>query len=210
MANFTNELGPRPLIYLITDGSATVAGFAGSSRRILKLVECAVRNGISLIQIREKRLPARFLFQLTSDAATITRNSNSKLLVNDRADIALAAGADGVHLTSRSVSPETLRAVFPSDFLIGVSTHSREEIANAKKSGADFAVFGPVFATPGKGTPTGLREFPEILAEVRPFPVLGLGGIDQTNFGDVLGVADGFAAIRFLNSEENIARLNAK
>lgn len=190
----------KPLIYLITRGEATDEDFAAASRDILATVKLAVDEGVSLIQIREKNISAKSLFDLASAASAITRESQTRLLVNDRADIAHAAGADGVHLTSTSLPANVIRVSFPKTFLIGVSTHTLDETIEASTSGADLAVFGPVFSTPGKGVPTGLAVLAEVCGHVAPFPVLAIGGIDETNCESTIAAgASGVAAIRSLN-----------
>jgi len=198
----------EPLIYLITDGETTPENFREKSVEMLKLIEKAVEANISLIQIREKRLFAKQVFELTAKAAQITKNSKTKLLVNDRADIALAADADGVHLTANSLSAEIIRANFPRDFIIGVSAHSLAEVEKAKQQGANFATFSPIFATASKakyGAPQGISALREVVETVKEFPVIALGGIDENNFGEVLkSGAKGIAAIRFLNDAEKL------
>jgi thiamine-phosphate pyrophosphorylase len=195
------------LIYLITKGDATVENFPEKSAEILRLIEIAVRAEISFVQIREKQLPARLVFELTEKAAKITRRSRTKLLVNDRADIAFLAGADGVHLTSLSLSAATIRRNFPKDFIVGVSAHTLAEAEAAKRHGADFATFSPIFSTPDKGEPKGLDTLREVCEKLKPFPVIALGGIDETNCREVLQIADGFAAIRFLNDAESLKNI---
>ena len=197
----------KPIIYLISDGSITAQNFPQKSIQLLQIVEIAVENKIPLIQIREKSLPAKFIFELTAQAVQFTKNSNTKILVNDRADIALAAKADGVHLTSNSVSAKIIRQSFPTDFIIGVSAHSLENVLKAKDNGADFATFSPIFASPNKGNPVGLETLKNICQKVNSFPIIALGGIDETNYDAVLQIADGFAAIRFLNNAENLRKL---
>lgn len=192
------------MIYLITDGKASSRNFSEKRIQILDLVKAAVEAEISLVQIREKRLSARKVFELASEAAEFAKNSNTKILVNDRADIALAAKADGVQLTENSLSAAIIRAAFPKDFMIGVSTHSIEKTEEAKRDGADFALFGPIFETPGKGGPKGLEELRAVCEKVKPFRVVAIGGIDETNYREVLQIADGFAAIRFLNDAGNL------
>lgn len=192
----------KPIIYLITEGNLTAENFGEETKKVLAIIKSAVENNISLIQIREKKLTAKLSFELTSEAAKITKNSNTKLLVNDRADIALAAKADGVHLTENSVSAEIIRRNFPKNFIIGVSTHSIESAEKAKIQGADFAAFSPIFDSPGKGAPVGLEKLSEVCRRLKPFPVIALGGIDETNYKSVLETgASGFAAIRFLHSQ---------
>ena len=197
----------KPLIYLITKGDTTAANYAEKKKETLKIIEIAAGFEIPLIQIREKMLSAKLLFELTAEAARITKNSKTALLVNDRADIALAADADGVHLAAKSLSAEIIRRNFPKNFIIGVSAHSLEKVQEAKRRKADFAVFSPIYYTPDKGVPLGLETLRDVCEIVKPFPVLALGGIDETNYKSVLEAADGFAAIRFLNEAENLGKL---
>lgn len=192
----------KPLIYLITEGNLTAENFDENKKRILETIKNSVENKISLVQIREKNLPAKFVFELTSQAVKITNLTDTKLLVNDRADIALAAKADGVQLTENSVSAKVIRQNFPKNFIIGVSTHSIEKAEQAKTEGADFVTFSPIFASPGKATPTGLEKLREVCEILKPFPVIALGGLDETNYESVLETgASGFAAIRFFHSQ---------
>jgi len=184
---------PRPIIYPITSGKANPLD-------ILQLLQAAVEADVPLFQIREKSLPARELYELASRAAEITRGSKTRLLVNDRADIARAAGADGVHLTSQSLPADVVRNVFGSEFLIGVSTHSLEEARAARDGGADFVVFGPVFEKQGFSSPQGLDKLREVTSELGDFPVLAIGGISLENAAACLDAgASGIAAIRLLN-----------
>ena len=201
----------EPVIYLITKGDATPQNFGLTSREILDTVRLAVGENVSLIQIREKRLPARLLFELTVEAVKITHESPTRLLVNDRADIALAAKANGVHLAADSLAVDVIRTNFPTDFIVGVSTHSLESAASALKGGADFAVFGPVFETPGKGEPQGLGRLSEVCEKLLPFPVIAIGGINESNCESVPDAgASGVAAIRALNNAESMRAIVRK
>lgn len=204
-----------PLVYLISDNALTDTNFVEHSKIFLKLVSSAVNAKIALIQIREKQLSAKNLFSLTDRAAQITKNTETVLLVNDRADIALGAGADGAHLTTNSLSAKIIRRNFPQDFIIGVSAHTLSEVKSAAQNKANFATFSPIFSTPSKepyNLPAqGLEKLKEVCAAVRNFPVIALGGINQTNFWAVLNHgAAGFAAIRFLNNPENLATIAEK
>lgn len=197
------SLASAPLIYLITKGEATASDFHEKRAEIIETIRIAVEAEVSIIQIREKNLPASLLCELTVEAAAVTRGSATRLLVNDRADIALAAKADGVHLSAHSLPVNVIRRCFPHAFLIGVSTHTLDAAVNASANGADFVVFGPVFETPGKGEPQGIGKLSEVCEKLNPFPVLALGGIDETNVLSVLKAgASGFAAIRWLNERD--------
>jgi thiamine-phosphate pyrophosphorylase len=116
----------KPISYLITSGQTTSTTTSNSKefQNILQLMEAAVEAGIDLIQVREKALTTKVLYELVTRGAELTRNSATKLLVNDRADVASSAGADGVHLTTRSLPTSVVRQAFGNDLLIGVSTHS--------------------------------------------------------------------------------------
>lgn len=198
----------KPLIYLITDGSRTSQNFAEKSAELIALIKVAAESKIPLIQIREKNLDARLIYKLTANAVEITKNSETKILVNDRADIAFAANAGGVHLTSNSLSAKIIRQSFPPDFMIGVSAHSLSDIETAKQQGADFATFSPIFFSPNKGAPKGLEELRKVCEKTKNFPVIALGGIDETNYKTILEAgAAGFAAIRFLNISANLRNL---
>lgn len=170
---------------------------------ILLLVEAAAAAEISLVQIREKSLSARVLYELTTRAVELTRGSATRLLVNDRFDIARAAGADGVQLTTRSLPASVVRNVCGEDFLIGVSTHSVETALQARAEGADFVVFGPVFETESKrafGPPQGLEKLGEVTSALEGFPVVAIGGINLENVLDCFSAgASGMAAIRLFN-----------
>jgi len=191
----------RKIIYLITKGDAKADNFHEKQQEILEIIKKAVEAEISLVQIREKNLSTKFLFELAEKAAQITKNSETKLLINDRADVAFATKADGVHLTERSLSAEIVRANFPPDFIIGVSVHTIEKALEVKAQGADFVTFSPIFHSPNKGEPVGLETLREVCEALKGFPVIALGGIDETNYKQVLEIADGFAAIRFLNRD---------
>ena len=197
----------RPALYLITNGTATAENFDADLNSILKAISAAVEENVQLVQIREKQLDTRRLFELVKNAVAITRGSSTRLLVNDRADVAAAASADGVHLTSRSMPISEVKKSFP-DLVIGISTHTPDETARARIDGADLALFGPIFETPGKGKPGGIAALRNICDEAGRFPVLVIGGIGEGNFQSVLRAgAAGFGAIRSLNDREELHRI---
>ncbi len=166
-----------------------------------------IRWGIDFIQVREKDLRDCELFQLTSQVVASARMTTCRVLVNGRADVAIAAGAHGVHLPASGLHPGDLRTWLPDGFLVGVSVHSVSEAVTAWASGADYVLAGPVFATPSKagmGLPLGLKGLREICCSV-PLPVLGLGGIDAGSVKAVLDAgAAGVAAIRLFQESSKM------
>lgn len=205
----------EPITYLITSGETTLQTTQSSEdfSRLLQLVEAATAAKVNLIQLREKNLHVRLLYELTVRAAAITRGSQTLLLVNDRADVATAAGADGVHLATNSLETGVVRRAFGPEFLIGVSTHSLAEAEAACLAQADFAVFGPVFETASKhayGEPLGLEPLGQVASALVPFPVLALGGVTLDNIADCFRAgASGIAAIRLFNDADNLAEIVA-
>jgi thiamine-phosphate pyrophosphorylase len=175
---------------------------------VLALVRAAVEARVAFIQLREKLLRPRVLYELAARSADLTRGTGTRLLVNDRADIARASGADGVHLSTRSLEARTLRASFGGEFVIGVSTHALAEATAARDGGADFIVFGPVFDTPSKrefGAPAGLARLTEVARAVAPLPVFAIGGVTRENAPQVIGAgARGVAAIRLFGDAPNL------
>jgi thiamine-phosphate pyrophosphorylase len=206
----------KPIIYLITSGETTPQTTPGDKdfSRLLNLVAAAVAAHVNLIQLREKNLSTRVLYDLTLQAARITRGSNTYLLVNDRADVARSAGAAGVHLTAGSIEASVIRRTFGDDFLIGASTHSVEQAQAARDGGADFAVFGPVFETASKrvyGEPLGLEKLEQVASSLTQFSVLALGGVTLDNAaGCFRAGAAGVAAIRLMNDPDQLTRVVAE
>jgi thiamine-phosphate pyrophosphorylase len=179
-------------LYLITDRSQTLG------RPLLDVVKIALEGGVRMIQLREKDLSGKELFNLARELRLLTREYGARLLLNDRVDIAIAVEADGVHLGHQSFSVNDARQAFesssliphPSSFrpIIGVSTHSMEEALHAQSDGADFITFGPVYFTPSKaayGQPVGADKLKEVAAAVN-IPIYALGGIRRGNIEDVL------------------------
>lgn len=190
----------RPITYLITSGKLTQENFASEANRFIELLSEAAADGVDVIQIREKALSARNLSEIATRLVERLRADPTKVLVNDRADIAVASGCDGVHLTTHSLSIAVARRVVGENALIGCSTHTLEEVEQAGKAGADIILFGPVFASPGKGQPVGTERLAAAVRAAGRSKLLALGGIDELNFQDVMKAgAAGFAAIRSLN-----------
>lgn len=161
------------------------------------LLDCITRaaaDGVELIQVREKDLHARDLLELVQAAVRAVSPWRARVLVNGRADIALAAKAHGVHLPSDAILAAEWRRFLPVDFLIGVSCHLLNDMKEA--DAADFIVYGPVFESPGKGPGVGLGALREAVNCTR-VPVFALGGITLGNAASCIDAgASGIAAIR--------------
>lgn len=172
-----------------------------------EFIERAIAAGIDMIQIREPDLSARQLCSVMGSAA-----KDAKILINDRADVA-ASSAGGVHLTTRSMPVEVVRAAFGSQILIGASTHTIDEVEAAEAGGADFVVFGPVFETPSKrkyGAPVGLDTLEQV-AMLSGIPVLALGGVNLSNYKRALDAgAAGVAGISMFIEAMDLASLVAE
>ena len=151
----------------------------GSPAR-LDVIARNLAAGVEWIQIRDKDLSARALFELVAAAMKLPNPHGSKIIVNTRADVAIAAGAAGVHLPSGSPAARFWRQ---PGFLIGVSCHTLEEVRQAQAEGADYAVFGPVFTPLSKSSvlePRGVEGLTQAAAAVQ-IPVLALGGVTPEN-----------------------------
>jgi thiamine-phosphate pyrophosphorylase len=205
----------RILLYLITDRTAFLRSseitYDDLPRLQLDVIAEAARAGCQLIQIREKDMSAKSLGAFTRAAIERARPHGARVLLNDRLDVAMAAGADGVHLRASSIPAREVRAAAAQrglgDFLIGVSTHSIAEARLAEEGGADFIVCGPVYDTPSKrayGPPLGLERFAEICGAVK-IPTLALGGVNLSNYREPLrrGAA-GVAAISLFADMESL------
>ncbi len=175
-------------LYAIVDGSA--------ERPPLELVQAFLRGGAAVIQLRLKTLPARELCEVAREAVRVCRQRDALLLVNDRSDVARAAGADGVHLGQEDLPAGAARDVLGDQALIGVSTHSDAEIDAALAAGADYLGFGPVFETRSKPgaplpPPHGLAGLERAVRRAAPVPVVAIGGLTA---GSAAGVARAGAA----------------
>jgi thiamine-phosphate pyrophosphorylase len=178
----------RPLLYYITGERPVVAA--------------ALAAGVDLVQIRAKNLATGALLQWVREAAA--RPRSGKLLVNERLDVALAAGADGLHLPAGRPPASAWRV--RDSLVIGVSCHTTEEVERAAGEGADFAVLGPIFVSPGKGAPLGLG--PLEAASRAVIPVLALGGVTAENAAQCLAAgAAGIAGIRLFEEAADLAEL---
>ena len=200
------------LLYYITDRSQFAGDEAKRRSRLLTTVVEAARCGIDYIQLREKDLSSHDLETLANEAVRRLRTENQKLktvfLINSRTDIALASRAQGVHLRSNDISPSEVKKIWtqgggtPARVTVGVSCHTRSEVDRAAQSGADFAVFGPVFEKGKTSTRlTGLDALRDACRE--QIPVMALGGVTLENAeGCLRAGAAGIAAIRLFQQNE--------
>lgn len=164
-------------LYLIT-GRKQCGG-----RELAASVEEALMGGVKAVQLREKDLSSRELYELAYAMRKLTARYNAKLFINDRADIALAVNADGIHLGGASLPVHRARRVIGNKKLIGVSCHNQMSATAAEEAGADFITFGPVFSTPSKvafGPPVGIAKLADV-AKLLRIPVFALGGINRGN-----------------------------
>lgn len=191
------KLPSLPLM-LVTDRRTLRGG------SLVTAVEVALRGGVNVVQLREKDLGGRELLALACSLRSLCHRYGARLLVNDRIDVALACGADGVQLPRDSFSPADARRLLGPGRLVGASTHSLAEVEAAVQGGADFVVFGPVFATPAKqryGAPVGLDALRDVV-QAAAVPVVAIGGITPANAGSVAACgAAGLAAIAALLAE---------
>jgi len=166
---------------------------------LIETVEAALRAGVRAVQLREKHAATRDLYELAGRLRELTRRYDALLLINDRADVALAVEADGVHLGWQSLPAGVVRKIVGPGRLVGKSAHNLAEAQQAAADGADYLLVGPVFDTPSKSglVPTlGLEQLAEICRTV-DLPIIGLGGIDASNAGEVIRAgAAGVAVIR--------------
>jgi thiamine-phosphate pyrophosphorylase len=222
-------MADRGLLYYITDRTQFPGDESARRRALLAKIADAARSGVDHIQLREKDLSTRELERLAGEVVRIVRESSAlridnrelrtRVLINSRTDIAIAAGADGVHLRSDDISPAEVRRIWSSlcgagaptreKPLIAVSCHTPADVIRAESEGADFAVFAPVFEKRGRpGTqPAGLAALREACRA--KIPVFALGGVTLANAASCLATgAAGIAAIRLFqeNKIEDVVR----
>jgi thiamine-phosphate pyrophosphorylase len=187
-------------LYLITDRRAS------GGRDLALVLEEALKGGVKAVQLREKDLSSRDLYELALAMRKLTARYNAGLFINDRVDIALAVDADGVHLGESSIPIPRARKMLGKKRLIGVSCHNPANAAAAQDFGADFITYGPVFHTPSKasyGPPVGIDSLSEVTPRLR-IPVFALGGINCRNTREVIDAgAYGIALISAVIAAKN-------
>lgn len=185
-------------LYLVTDRKTLLSSPNSKLRtpNLLTAVREALKGGASAIQLREKDLSTRELLKLAYRMRDLTRKYNARLFINDRLDIALAVGADGVHLTQEGIPPDAVRNAVKGRLLIGVSTHSLKEAKEAESGGANFITLGPIYRTPSKlkyGSPLGVSTLKKVTEKIK-IPVFAIGGVkvrrvDELKKAGAYGVA---------------------
>ena len=179
-------------LYVITDGEI------GRGRSHAELARLAVTGGADAVQLRDKKLSGRELFVTAVTVRRITRDAGALFIVNDRLDVALAAGADGAHLGENDLPIEEARRLAPPGFIIGASVSSVVTATRAAAAGADYVALSPTFATGSKddaGPGYGLAVLTEVRQAIS-IPLIAIGGITIENVGDVIAAgADGVAVI---------------
>jgi len=181
---------------------------AAKGRYLLKLIEKGVDSGVTLVQLRAKELQTREFLQLALQTAKLLKEKSIPLIINDRIDIALACGAEGVHLGQEDIPLPYARKILGKKKRIGISVNTVNEAEEAEKGGADYLGVGPVYYTPSKRDlkailgPSGLK----VIREKVKIPILAIGGINAENAREVMSCGvDGIAVISALMEAEDIA-----
>jgi thiamine-phosphate pyrophosphorylase len=199
----------KPIVCYVTDRKSLGAGEGGEG--VLGKIRAAVAGGVDWVQIREKDLCGRDLLALVREA--VAGCGVTRVIVNDRLDVALAAGAAGVQLGRESLSARDVLGWCrggnaATEFLVGASCHSLEEAREAESAGANYIFFGPVFDTPSKrgmGEPQGVARLADICRSVT-IPVVAIGGVSERNAGECIRAgAAGIAAIRMFQEAPDVA-----
>ena len=187
-----------PRVYPITD--TRISGFSHAEQ-----IELLADGGATLIQLRDKHASPQEFYEHAKAALEVANQRGVQLIINDRVDIALAIGAAGVHLGQDDLPPDAARRLLGEDAIIGYSTHSLSQIQQAAKLPVDYLAIGPVFATATKENPDpivgleGVRLAREVISR---WPLVGIGGISQTNAPEVIVAgADSVALIHALLSD---------
>ena len=194
-----------PILCYVT-GRKALGLESNTFAQLLAMIRRAIEAGVDWIQVREKDLSGRELIHLVQEAVAAAAGTRTKILMNDRLDVVIAACAAGVHLGAESLPVravaawrESHPAASTSNFLIGASCHSLEQAHSAEQDGANYVIFGPVFETPSKanfGPPQGIGRLHEVCGHIK-IAVLAIGGVNPANASECIHAgAAGIAAIR--------------
>lgn len=187
-------------LYLCTDRSIM------SDTSIEECVEKSLKGGVSVVQIREKDCPGKEFLQIAKSVKEITRRYDVPLIINDRVDVAIAVGADGVHVGQDDLPCAIVRSMVGEDMIIGVSASSLTEALKAQQDGADYIGVGAMFATDTKtdAKVVSMEELDRIRREVS-IPIVVIGGINKTTLPDFIGKGiDGIAVVSAIVSQNDV------
>lgn len=182
---------PLPKIYPITDRA--ISGLSHSEQ-----VRSMIAGGATLIQLREKQQTAGEWIDDAAEAVRIAKIAGVRILINDRVDLAMVVGADGVHLGQDDMPPDAARRLLGDRAIIGYSTHTIDQVREAIKLPVDYVAFGPIFPTATKVDPdpvVGIEKLSLIRSELRGLPLVAIGGINAGNVGSVLAAGADSAAM---------------
>lgn len=189
-----------PRVYALTD--VQLSGLSHSEQ-----VELLSSGGGSLIQLREKRMPALDFYEQAKAALAVAERSGVKLIINDRVDVALAIGAHGVHLGQDDLPPEAARKLLGAAAILGYSTHNVDQALEAVKLPIDYLAIGPIFPTTSKPDTfpvIGLKGLRAVRRAIGNFPLVAIGGITHANARDAIEAgADSVAVISALLADPN-------
>jgi thiamine-phosphate diphosphorylase len=188
-------------LYLVTDPLLN-RGYS-----VLEQVELALLGGVKIVQIREKKLSTPDYIKLASEVLKLTHTHNAFLIINDAIEVAMAAGADGLHLGQEDISIREARNILGNDTIIGISVKTEDEAVYAEENGADYLAINGVFPTATKedlGDCVGLEGITRIRGITR-LPVIGIGGINLNNCRSVIEAgAHGIAVVTAITMSDNI------
>lgn len=182
-----------------------------------EIARIAVKQNIKYLQLREKQLSDREIIQVSKEIMKITKGSATKFIMNDRADLAKLANADGLHLGQDDISLQDAQSIFGKDKIYGLSTHSFEQAKSAIQKNPDYIGFGPIFPTPTKAKAdpvVGLASIKDVV-QLSEIPVVAIGGIDESNVEQVVYAgAENICLVRYLmkhhNLEERLLNIRTK
>lgn len=188
-------------LYLVTDEKAS------RGRNIIDIVKQALKGGVTIVQLREKELSTRQFVESAAELKKILTPHNVPLIINDRIDIALAAGADGVHIGQADMPLDLVKKIVPGRMIIGLSVENIQQVKEAEDLEVDYLGVSPVFSTPTKTDfeerPWGLEGLRKA-REISKHILVAIGGINADNAGDVIkSGADGIAVVSGICSADN-------
>lgn len=195
-------------IYVVTDRTKT------GGKSLSQVIKYAVKFGATAVQLREKDLSARELFEIAKDLRKITSNNKVAFIINNHVDIALAVGADGIHLGKDSLPIDVIKRIKTKNMFIGVSCHSLDEVIEANNNGVDYVILGPIFNPLAKKSDIkslGIETIKKAKSRIS-IPIIAIGGITEENCNKVINAgADGVAGITsFMSGDNKIFKCLAK